>query len=156
MKQKTLRSPMLYYGLYMKGNLHSTLQSRFGGVVVSVIATGTEGRGFKPDGAEKCLIAIKIRSSPSFGWEIKPEAPCRKILRHAKEHSVARVRCYANKTQGHFSPPPWVTARCLWCSQRALVYESGVLELRRGRKIGHKMAAVLGTLCSTPASNSIQ
>jgi hypothetical protein len=29
--------------------------------------------------------AIKIRSTPSFGWEVKPEVPCRKIIRHVKE-----------------------------------------------------------------------
>jgi len=28
---------------------------------------------------------IKIRSTPSFGWEVKPEVPCRKILRHVKD-----------------------------------------------------------------------
>jgi hypothetical protein len=31
------------------------------------------------------LRAIKIYSIPSFGGEVKPEAPCRKILRHVKE-----------------------------------------------------------------------
>jgi hypothetical protein len=46
--------------------------------VVSVLATGP-GRG---DGF---LRAIKIRSTPSFEWEIKPEVPCRKILRHVKD-----------------------------------------------------------------------
>jgi hypothetical protein len=33
---------------------------RLGGVVVSVLATGPKGRGFKAD------------SRPSFGWEVKP------------------------------------------------------------------------------------
>jgi len=28
---------------------------------------------------------IKIRSTPSFGWEVKPEVPCRKILWHVKD-----------------------------------------------------------------------
>jgi hypothetical protein len=27
---------------------------------------------------------IKIRSTPFFGWEVKREVPCRKILRHVK------------------------------------------------------------------------
>jgi hypothetical protein len=30
--------------------------------------------------------AIKIRSTPSFGGEVKPEAPCHKIFRHEKYH----------------------------------------------------------------------
>jgi hypothetical protein len=41
--------------------------SRLGGVVVNVLATGPKGLGFK------------------IGWEVKPEATCRKILRHAKD-----------------------------------------------------------------------
>jgi hypothetical protein len=31
------------------------------------------------------LIVIKIRSTTSFGGEVKPSVPCRKILRHVKE-----------------------------------------------------------------------
>jgi hypothetical protein len=30
-------------------------------------------------------MAIKIGSTPSFGWEVKPEVPCPKILRHVKD-----------------------------------------------------------------------
>jgi hypothetical protein len=31
------------------------------------------------------LRAIKILSTTSFGWEVKPEVPCRKILPHVKD-----------------------------------------------------------------------
>jgi hypothetical protein len=31
------------------------------------------------------LRAIKIRSTSSFGWEVKPSALCCKILQHVKE-----------------------------------------------------------------------
>jgi hypothetical protein len=48
--------------------------SHLGGVVVSVLTTGLKGRGL--DGF---LTAIQIRSTPSFGWEVKPDVPCRKI-----------------------------------------------------------------------------
>jgi hypothetical protein len=58
--------------------------SRLGGVVASVLAAGPKGRGLKPGSSDGFLRAIKIRSTPSFGWEVKPEAPCRKILRHVK------------------------------------------------------------------------
>jgi hypothetical protein len=54
---------------------------RLGGVVVSVLATGPKGRGFKPGRGDGFLRAIKIGSTPSFGWEVKP---CRKIIRHVK------------------------------------------------------------------------
>jgi hypothetical protein len=52
--------------------------------VVSVSATGPKGREFKPGRGNGFIRAIKIRSTPSFGWEVKPEVPCRKILRHVK------------------------------------------------------------------------
>jgi hypothetical protein len=59
--------------------------SRLGGVLVSVLATGLMCCGFKPCQGDGFLRAIKICSTPSFGWEVKPEAPCRKILRHVKD-----------------------------------------------------------------------
>jgi hypothetical protein len=59
--------------------------SRLSGVVVSVVANGPKGRGFKPGRGGGFLRAVKIRSTTSFGWEVKPEVHCRKILRHVKE-----------------------------------------------------------------------
>jgi hypothetical protein len=56
-----------------------------GGVVVSVLASGPRGRGFELGLVDGFLRAITIRSTPSFGWEVKPEVPCRKILRHVKD-----------------------------------------------------------------------
>jgi hypothetical protein len=54
-----------------------------GGLSVSVLAIDpkfadlnpAEGNGF---------LTIKIRSTPSFGGEVKPSDPCRNILRHVK------------------------------------------------------------------------
>jgi hypothetical protein len=62
--------------------------SRLGGVMVSMLATGPKVRGLKPDRGDGYLRAIKIRSTPCFGGEVKPSAPCRKILRHVKESCV--------------------------------------------------------------------
>jgi hypothetical protein len=53
--------------------------------VVSVRATGPKGRRFEPCQGDGFLRAIKIRSTPFFGWEIKPEVPCRTILGHVKD-----------------------------------------------------------------------
>jgi hypothetical protein len=70
---------------YIRGALFSALYrvkwrlSRLGGVKVNVTATGPKGRGFKPGRGDEYLRAIKFRSTPSFGWEVKPEVPCRKI-----------------------------------------------------------------------------
>jgi hypothetical protein len=49
--------------------------SRLGGVVVSVLATGPEVRRFEPGRGDGFLRAIKIRTTLSFGWEVKPEDP---------------------------------------------------------------------------------
>jgi hypothetical protein len=60
--------------------------SRLGGVVVTVLATGhKKGCRFEPGHGDGFLRAIKIRSKPSFAWEVKPEVPCRKILWHVKD-----------------------------------------------------------------------
>jgi hypothetical protein len=70
--------------VHYKGALLTTNVVRFGGVLVSVLATEPKGRGFTPGQGDGFLTAIKIRSTPSFGREVKPEAPRRKILRHFK------------------------------------------------------------------------
>jgi hypothetical protein len=49
------------------------------GVMFSVIATEFKVRGLKPGKGHK------IRSTPSFGGEVKPSAPCRTILRLVKD-----------------------------------------------------------------------
>jgi hypothetical protein len=58
---------------------------RLGGIVASELATGPKGRGLEPDKGDGFLRAIKIHSTPSFGWELKPEVPCRKISQHVKD-----------------------------------------------------------------------
>jgi hypothetical protein len=53
--------------------------------MVSVHATEPKVRGFKPGGCDGFLRVIKIRSTPSFEGKVKPEVPCRKILRDVKK-----------------------------------------------------------------------
>jgi hypothetical protein len=53
--------------------------------VVSVLATGPKGCGFNPNQGEGFLRAIKISGTPSFRWEVKPEVPSHKILRHVRD-----------------------------------------------------------------------
>jgi hypothetical protein len=65
---------------------------RLGSIIVSVLAIGPKVRGFKPAEATEFLRAIKIRSTPSFGGEVKPKAPCRKILRHVKKSLASMTR----------------------------------------------------------------
>jgi hypothetical protein len=59
--------------------------SRLGGVVVSVLVTGPKVHRFEPGQSDGYLRAIKICSTPSFGWQVKPEVPCRMILWHVKD-----------------------------------------------------------------------
>jgi hypothetical protein len=47
-------------------------ECHLGGVMVSVPATGPKVRGFKPGQRDGFLTAIKIRSTPSFGGQVKP------------------------------------------------------------------------------------
>jgi hypothetical protein len=59
--------------------LHVTF-SGFGGLGVSVLASGTQVRGFKPGRSRRIFNGGKIVSTPSFGREVKPWVPCRKIF----------------------------------------------------------------------------
>jgi hypothetical protein len=51
----------------------------FGGLVVSMLASGTQDRGFAPGRSRRIFRAKKILSMPSFGREVKPFAPCRRF-----------------------------------------------------------------------------
>jgi hypothetical protein len=53
--------------------------------VVSVLATGPYVADSNPAKVMGFLRAIQIGSTPSFGWEVKPGVPCRKISRHVKD-----------------------------------------------------------------------
>jgi hypothetical protein len=61
--------PVLYKSpIYV---IDDPLLSGFGGLVVSVLASATQDRRFKP--------SEKILSTPSFGGEVKPSVPCRRF-----------------------------------------------------------------------------
>jgi hypothetical protein len=62
------------------------VHSHLSGVMVSVLATGPNVHRFKASQGDEFLRAIKIHSTPSFGGEVKPSAPCCKILWHVKTH----------------------------------------------------------------------
>jgi hypothetical protein len=75
----TLISFLLNIGVHQQGHL--------GGAVVSALATGLKVCGFEAGQCYGFLRVIKIRSTPSFEWEVKPEVPCRKVLQHVKDLS---------------------------------------------------------------------
>jgi hypothetical protein len=48
----------------------------FGGLVVSMLASGTQGRGFKPCRTRWIFTGVKILSMPSSGGEVQESLPC--------------------------------------------------------------------------------
>jgi hypothetical protein len=66
-------------GVMIRLVLVTTCVGYLSNVVVSVLATGPKGCGFSPGQGDGFLMVIKIHSTPSFGWEIKPGAPCHKF-----------------------------------------------------------------------------
>jgi hypothetical protein len=53
------------------------LRGGFGGLVVSMLACGTQDCGFEPKPSD--FSGEKIHSMPSFGGEIKSSVPCRRF-----------------------------------------------------------------------------
>jgi len=46
----------------------------------SMLAVGTQVRGFKPGRSLRIFKGEKILSTPSFGGEVKPSVPCRRFV----------------------------------------------------------------------------
>jgi hypothetical protein len=61
--------------------LFALVNSRIGGVMVSVLATETKVCGLKPGSEQRILRATKIRNTPSFRRKMKQSAPCRNIVK---------------------------------------------------------------------------
>jgi hypothetical protein len=74
-----------------------------GGVIDIVLSLDPKFAGSNPAEDEGLLMAIKIRSTTSFGGEVKPSAPCRNILWHIKNPAVFE-EIPVGKIHGHFSP----------------------------------------------------
>ena len=64
--QKT-HAELSHVTLYVEG---------FSGLVVSMLASGTQVCGFKPDRSRRIFTGIKILSMPSSGEEVKESVPC--------------------------------------------------------------------------------
>jgi hypothetical protein len=50
--------------------------SGFGGLAVSMLASGNQDRGFAPGRSRRIFPAGKIHSMPSFSGEVKQSVPC--------------------------------------------------------------------------------
>jgi hypothetical protein len=51
----------------------------FGGLVFSILASGTQDRGFDPGWSRRIFSGEKILSMPSFGRDVNPFATCRRF-----------------------------------------------------------------------------
>ena len=70
-------------------NTVGPLHDSFGGLVVSMLASGTQVCGFKPGRSRWVFTGVKILSMPSSGGEVK-ELSHVPALRHVKEPSDLR------------------------------------------------------------------
>jgi hypothetical protein len=72
---------------YSKDRSHKKLQlsAILGGLVVNVLAIGPKVHEFKPSQGWWIFMGDKNLQYAFLQREVKPLAPCRKILRHAKE-----------------------------------------------------------------------
>jgi hypothetical protein len=73
------------------------------GLVVTVLASGPRFAGLSQAEGDGFLTAIKIRSTPSFGGEVKPSVPCHEILRYIKGPFEVRKRYFVR--QNSFPSP---------------------------------------------------
>ena len=56
--------------------IFSTERDGFGGLVVSMLVSGTQVCGFKPGRSPWIFTGVKILSMPSSGGEVKESVPC--------------------------------------------------------------------------------
>ena len=71
----------------------------------SVLAFGTQVRGFKPGRSTWIFQGEKILNTPSFGMEVKPFDPCRRFTACKRSLNVTwKSSIFQAKFIVHFSP----------------------------------------------------
>jgi hypothetical protein len=84
--------------------------------VVSVLATRPKVRGFDPDRGQWIFLrVIQIRSTTSFGGEVKPSVPCRRFT------ACKRIEMFCKQNLAAISHPSLLIA-----CQMALAITSGL------------------------------
>jgi hypothetical protein len=74
----------LRHGIFFHLTTFKPFHVALGSLAVSVLAIGRKVRGLNRGRGRWTFKSYKTRSRPSFGGEVKPSAPCRKILQHVK------------------------------------------------------------------------
>jgi hypothetical protein len=76
----------------------------FGALGVSVLASGTQVRGFKPGRSRRIFKGGKILSTPSFGREVKPWVPCRRVAACKRTLNVPWKSAFRQNYRSLFPP----------------------------------------------------
>jgi hypothetical protein len=74
--------PQLSWNLMVCCNMHKVLPMPV--AVVSMLASSTQDRGFKPGRSRRILSGVKFLSMPSFGREVKQFVLCRRFVAHKR------------------------------------------------------------------------
>jgi hypothetical protein len=83
--------------------LSSAQSCGFGGLGVSVLASGTQVRGYKPGRSRRIFKGEKILSTSSFGREVKPWVPCRRFAACKRSLSVPWKSALRQSSRSLFS-----------------------------------------------------
>jgi hypothetical protein len=79
--------------------------SGFGGLGVSVLASGTQVRGLKHGRSRRIFKGGKILSMPSFGREVKPWVPCRRFAACKRTLNVPWKSAFRQNYRSFFPRP---------------------------------------------------
>jgi hypothetical protein len=78
-----------------------------GSIVVTCLPLHPRFAGSNPADDDEFLRELRIRSTTSYGGEVKPSVPCRKILQRVKEpYEYERDTSYAKFTGHNFATLP--------------------------------------------------
>jgi hypothetical protein len=90
--------------------------SGFGGLGVSVLASGNQVRGLKPSRSRRIFKGEKILSRPSFGREAKPWVPCRRFAACKRSLDVPWKSAFQQNWSVY---PPLISSNfCRWSAER--------------------------------------
>ena len=74
------------------GKIFTSRSDGFGGLVVSMLASGTQVCGFKPGRSRWIYTGVKILSKPSSGGEVKESVPCPSFAACKKPSDLRKLR----------------------------------------------------------------
>jgi hypothetical protein len=145
---------ILYFFLDKLALRVSGAMSGIGGLVVSMLASGTQDRGFKPGRTRRIFSGVKILSMPSFGREVKQCVPChrsaarkRTLLDYVEVESLRPN--YSDVSRSKFPPSlrrapaiEYVRGRSLKCPYTRAAWAPTGDERRQPKRRGAQWACI--------------